>query len=43
MPVSGVPVPADSALRTAHLRVVKKLLSTERDADRRATLQRVIA
>jgi peptidase S41-like protein len=40
--IPDVPVAADAALRTAHLRAVQKLLATERDADRRATLQRVI-
>lgn len=37
-----VPVPSADALRTAHLRALERLLAAERDADRRAMLQRAI-
>ena len=40
--IPDVPVAADEALRTAYLRALEKILAAERNADRRATLGRVI-
>jgi C-terminal processing protease CtpA/Prc len=37
-----VPVSADAALRTAHLRALERLLKAENDPERRAWLQRVV-
>jgi retinol-binding protein 3 len=37
-----VPVSADAALRTAHLRALERLLKAEKDPERRAWLQRVV-
>jgi retinol-binding protein 3 len=37
-----VPVAADDALRTAHLRALQRILAGEKDGERRTTLQQVI-
>jgi hypothetical protein len=37
-----VPVPADDALRAAHLRAMERLLAAERNLEHRTRLQRAI-
>jgi retinol-binding protein 3 len=37
-----VPVPASEALRAAHLRALKRLLTAEHDSERRMLLQRAL-